>query len=330
MLCDLIIDGNFVLNRLVFTLHKNNLLFGALHTSLENAITTYKRWYPFANVYLVSDSKEKSWRKKLNPNYKAHRKKDTDIDWDFVFTCYNEFKDSIRGKGIKILEAPQVEGDDWISFLVERGNSEDRSTIIVSNDYDIKQLLKFSLDPLFINIMSNEFYNKQKLFLPENYQLFLNSFSKIDNNDIFNLNDNQDFYNLVTSFIEKYEIQEVNPVESLIIKIVAGDTSDNISSAFSIIKNGKKRGIAEKGAKNLFDEYIINFGEPELNDPDLLENIADLICEKKKVSKSNILNIQKNLDKNLKLIYLKMDNLPEEIFTKMDTLYQESKNFIKV
>ncbi len=325
MLCDLIIDGNFVLNRLVFTLHKNNLLFGALYTSLENAITTYRRWYPFANVYLVSDSKEKSWRKKINPNYKATRKKDNDIDWDFVFTCYNDFKEDIKSKSIKILEAPNVEGDDWISFLVEKSNCEGRSSIIVSNDYDIKQLLKFSLEPLYINIMSNEFYNKQKLFLPKNYQLFFNSINKLENNDIFNLNDNQEFVNLITSFIEKYEIQEVNPIESLIIKIISGDVSDNITSAFSIVKNGKKRGIADKGAKNLFDEYIVNFGEPDLNDPDLLENIADLICEKKKLSKSNIPGIQKNLDFNLKLIYLKTDNLPQEILDKMSNLYNKSK-----
>ena len=324
MLCDLIIDGNFVLNRLVFTLHKNNLLFGALHTSLDNAISTYRKWYPFANVYLVSDSKEKSWRKKINSNYKAQRKKDSDIDWEFVFGCYNEFKDSIKDK-IKILEAPNVEGDDWISYLVDKCNSESRSSIIISNDYDIKQLLKFSLSPLFINIMSNEFFNKQKLFLPKNYQMFLNAVNKLDNNDIFNLNDNQDFINLITSFIEKYEIQEVNPVESLIIKIISGDVSDNISSAWSVMKNGKRRGIAEKGAKNLFDEYIINFGEPDMNDPDLLENIADLICEKKKISKSNIPNIQKNLDFNMKLIHLKTEYLPDEILTKMDSLYINSK-----
>jgi 5'-3' exonuclease len=86
MLCDLIIDGNFFPNRMVFTLHKNNLLFGVLHKSLEISILNYKKWYPFANIYLVSDSKEKSWRKKLNQNYKANRKKDSDIDWEFVFS----------------------------------------------------------------------------------------------------------------------------------------------------------------------------------------------------------------------------------------------------
>ena len=41
MLVDLIIDGNYILSRLVFTLHKNNLLFGALNRSLENTIKNY-------------------------------------------------------------------------------------------------------------------------------------------------------------------------------------------------------------------------------------------------------------------------------------------------
>lgn len=325
MLCDLIIDGNFVLNRLVFTLHKNNLLFGALYTSLENAITTYRRWYPFANVYLVSDSKEQSWRKKLNTNYKSQRKKDTDIDWKFVFECYNGFKEDIKSKGIKILEAPHVEGDDWISFLVEKSNLNSRSTIIISNDYDIKQLLRFSISPLYINFMSNEFFNKQKLFLPKNYQLFLNELSKLQNNDIFNLNDNSEFSNLIRGFIERYEIQEVNSTESLIIKIISGDVSDNIYSAWYVIKNGRKRGIADKGAKNLVDDYIINFGEPDLDDPDLMENIADLICEKKKLPKSSMSDIQKNLNHNLKLIYLKTDNLPKNILSTMDELYNSNQ-----
>ncbi len=29
MTCDLILDGNYLLNKNTFTLHKNNLLFGA-------------------------------------------------------------------------------------------------------------------------------------------------------------------------------------------------------------------------------------------------------------------------------------------------------------
>jgi 5'-3' exonuclease len=326
MLVDLIIDGNYLLSKLVFTLHKNNLLFGALHKSLETSVLNYRKWYPFANVYLVSDSKEKSWRKKLNQNYKANRKKDSDIDWEFVFSAYNEFKESMKWKGVKIMEAPHIEGDDFISFLVEKANKESRCSIIVSNDYDIKQLVTYSIDPLVINIMSNEMHNKQKLFLPKNYQLFMNSINKLDNNDIFNLNDNQDFINLLNTFMDKYEIHEVDPMEVLIIKLISGDTSDNISSAWSIVKNGRKRGIADKGAKSIFDEYLVHFGEPNLNDPDLTENIADLICEKKKLSKSSMDGIKTNIESNMKLILLNTEYMPEEIVQKMTEIYERIKS----
>jgi 5'-3' exonuclease len=222
---------------------------------------------------------------------------------------------------VKILEAPHVEGDDWISFLVTKANREGRSTIIVSNDYDIKQIVGYGLDPLYINIMTNEMYNKEKLFLPRNYQVFLNKVSKLPNDDIFNLNDNNDFLLLMNRFLNRYDINEIDPIESLIIKIISGDTSDNIGSVWSQIKNGKKRGIGEKGAKGIYDNYLQEFGEINLQDPDLYENIADLICEKKKVSKTQIESIVENIKGNMKLIDLRVHNFPEEIIEKMENKY---------
>jgi 5'-3' exonuclease len=321
MTCDLVIDGNYILSRLVFTLHKNNLLYGALHKSLENAINNYRKWYPFANVYLVSDSKEKSWRKQLTKAYKATRKKDNDIDWAFVYNAYDEFKQSMSGL-VKILEAPHVEGDDWISFLSSKANAEGRSTIIVSNDHDIKQIVGYSMNPLYINVMSNEMFNKEKLFMPKNYQIFISSVKSLPNDDIFNLNDNADFLGLLDRFLKKYEIIEIDPMESLVVKIISGDQSDNIGSVWSQVKNGKKRGIGAKGAKGIYDNYIVEFGEVNLDDPDLYENIADLICEKKKLSKTQIETIVENIMSNVKLIDLRLENLPEEILEKMETKYQ--------
>ena len=322
MLCDLLIDGNYLLSKMVFTLHKNNLLFGALHKSLETAVNNYKKWYPFANIYLVSDSKEKSWRKKINTNYKANRKKDTDIDWEFVYSTYTDFKSYIKTKGVKVLEAPQIEGDDWISFLIEKSNFQERSTITITNDHDIKQLVRFNLTPDFINIISNEMQSRQKLFLPRNYQMFLNSLKQTDSNDIFDLNDNTEFLRMVSTFIERCEILEVNPMEVLIIKLISGDISDNISSAWSQVKNGKKRGIAERGAKSIFDEYLIHFGEPNIEDPDLTENIADLICEKKKLSKSSISDIRTNIEENMRLMLLSTDCMPKEIVFRMQNVFE--------
>ena len=321
MICDLILDGNYLLNKNTFTLHKNNLLFGALHKSLENTVNSYRKWYPFANVYLVSDSKEKSWRKKIIDEYKGTRKKDTDIDWNFVYTAYGEFKEEVKST-MKVLEAPHIEGDDWISYLTEKANLEGRSVIIVSNDYDIKQMVNYSLNPLTINLMTNEMYNKEKLFLPKNYQVFLNKLSKLPNDDIFNLNDNVEFIGLLDGFINKYEVHEIDPMESLIIKIISGDSSDNISSVWSVTKNGKKRGIGAAGAKTIYDEYLLEFGEVNLLDIDLHENIADLICEKKKLSKSQISPIVGNIEKNVRLIDLRICNLPEEVVSRMTKVFE--------
>lgn len=319
MLLNLIIDGNYILSRLVFTLHKNNLLYGALHQSLENTISNYKKLYPFTKVYLVSDSKEKSWRKSLFTDYKASRKKDTDIDWSFVYRVYDEFKQNC--KGVKLLESPRIEGDDWIAFIVQKANLERQSNFIVSNDHDIKQLIRFDLDQEWINFMSNEMYNKEKIFLPKNYQIFINKVSSKNNNDIFDLNDNTDFLSLMNRFINKYTLSEIDHVESLLIKIISGDTSDNIQSVYQTIKGGKARGIGPKGAYSIYEKYLIEFGDPSLQDPDLFENIADIICEKRKISKTNIDSIVGKIKSNMRLIDLNVDNFPLEIVSSMERIF---------
>ena len=327
ILVDLIIDGNYILSKNTFTLHKNNLLYGALLKSLDLTILNYRKWFPFANVYLVSDSREKSWRKKIDKDYKSNRKKDSDIDWEFVFSTYLEFKDQCKYKGVKVLESSHIEGDDWISFLTDDSNRNGRSTIIVSNDYDIKQIIKYTLNPLTINLMSNEMLNKQKLFLPKNYQIFVNEVSKLgETDDIFNLNDNSDFLKLIKSFAEKYEINEVDPIESLLTKVISGDQSDNIPSVWSVVKNGRKRGIGEAGAKSVFEKYLNEFGDVSLSDPDLFENIADLICEKKNLSKTTIDEIKTNIEKNMKLIHLEVNSLPTEVKNRMQNEFNKISN----
>jgi hypothetical protein len=112
-------------------------------------------------------------------------------------------------------------------------------------------------------------------------------------------------------------------MESLVVKIISGDQSDNIGSVWSQVKNGKKRGIGAKGAKTIYDNYLQEFGEVNLKDPDLYENIADLICEKKKLSKTQIESIVENIQGNVKLIDLRLENLPDEIIEKMETKYLE-------
>ena len=89
------------------------------------------------------------------------------------------------------------------------------------------------------------------------------------------------------------------------------------------VKGGKKRGIGTKGAKSIYDTYITEFGEINLNDPDLYENIADLICEKKKLSKTKIESIVERIKGNFQLIDLRVNNLPQDVTTKMNNVYDK-------
>jgi hypothetical protein len=64
---------------------------------------------------------------------------------------------------------------------------------------------------------------------------------------------------------------------------------DNIGSVWSVVKTERKEELEQQAHKQFY-EYITEFGEIDLRDPDLYENIADLICEKKKLSKTQIVN----------------------------------------
>jgi 5'-3' exonuclease len=106
-----------------------------------------------------------------------------------------------------------------------------------------------------------------------------------------------------------------------LIKVISGDVSDNIQSVYHSTKSGKVRGIGAKGAQSIYETYLSEFGDPSLQDPDLFENIADIICEKKKISKTNIEHIVNKIQSNMKLIDLRVHNFPDEIVNNMNQVY---------
>ena len=98
---NLIIDGNFILNRNTYALYKSKEIYPELELSLIKTLEKYIKSNHFSNIYFVSDSESKSWRSKhLNEDeYKGHRaeaKAKFDIDWEFVKNTYKKFKQDIR------------------------------------------------------------------------------------------------------------------------------------------------------------------------------------------------------------------------------------------
>lgn len=319
---NLIIDGNYLLNKNVFALTKINELHGNLEASLHASIKTFSSWYGFTNIFLVSDSGE-SWRKQLYSEYKAQRSKSDDIDWGFVFESYNNFKNDTSPR-VKVLERKYIEGDDWISHLIR--TNEDACTLVVSNDHDLKQLIKFTTSPYQSMVfMTNEMYTGTKLFMPNNYEIFLNHVRSNMSDNIFELTDDSEFLNFMNKFMVTREVVLVNPIEEYITKLIQGDKSDNIKSVcITKTASGKPRGIGAAGAKKIYNEYIKEFGEIKLDDDELLDNIADLVCESKKISYTNLPKIKKNLELNTKLINL--INLPSKVTKLMEDELNSDKN----
>src|SRR6478735_8690636 len=206
----LIIDTNYILYRTVFTLSKLNTIYGDLERSLEVIFKGYLSKYPFKKIYMVSDAKN-PWRKRFYKDYKATREKSGDIDWEFVFNTYDKFKIDFcaKNKRVELIEGENIEGDDWIRAIVNKSNKNGYSTIFVSSDKDLNQLLEFR-NTGWINIQWNDSYKNGKLFLPENHNIFVKEVLEKNVDDIFSMNENFDFLKLLNDLKSKFSCEEID------------------------------------------------------------------------------------------------------------------------
>lgn len=299
----LIIDGNYQLMKTVFPLHNSNALYGELFNTLQHTFEKQLNLFPFKQVFYVSDSKS-SWRKQIAQDYKGNRVKKEEVDWNFVFQCYTEFKQKIGSNKCVHLEYNGLEGDDWISALVRKANSNGYSTLVVSADHDLLQLLDWGFNPDYINMQFRDTLLQEKVWYPKGYEIFLNKLRKTEI-DLFALDWRQDFYELLKKF-SRYQSEEVNQHQSLFCKIIQGDKGDNISSTLvTYTKTGKPRGIGESGANKIWDSYIQQADEiVDYKNQDILELMTQLVLEYKKVDNSHYQKVLNKINENIKLIKL--------------------------
>lgn len=318
---NLIIDGNYILIKSVFMLFKSKLLYSELDTLLYKEVNKLSELYAFDNVYFATDS-ILNWRKKIYPEYKAKRVKSEDIDWDFVFKTYDEFKERLASKpNINLLSIPLAEGDDIIAYITKESNKLGYSNLIVSSDGDGFQLLDYDISDCWINIIYNNKKTDEKVFLPPNYKVF---FSHADNasknQSLFDDDDISEISNFLKHFIVKSKMVEKNKERSLFVKLVFGDVGDNIKSIYEgQTATGKPRGIGEIGAENLYDLYKETYPEDIDFFGDLFVNrLSELVCYVKKVNPATLdevkSKVKNNIIFNMRLIVLDERYIPSDIY----------------
>lgn len=319
-----IVDTNYILYRNVYILAKNKQLYGNLERSLESFFQDLLKKYPFQKIYMVCDSK-KTWRKDIYSPYKEKRfelRQKDDIDWEFVYNTYNEFKSKIQNRRIEYLELEGVEGDDIIRHLITQSNKKGISTLTIASDVDITQTLDYSILDNYINIQWHNKFMNGKVYLPLGYKYFINDI-KEDKGDLFNMNENQEFLTLYESLIQSDEPVEVNKEEMLFVKIIHGDTSDNIESILKTPTKSditKLRGIGKAGAEKIFNEYKTYYPKQiDFISNEWIENVVEFVVNNKKVDYNDYEHIIiNNIKLNRKLIHLHENHLPTHIKQKID------------
>lgn len=117
-----------------------NLVRHMILNSVRYINTKFKDTY--GSLVIAYDSKY-SWRKKIFPYYKQHRKKERDashVDWVHLFDFFDRIKEELKEVlPYKIVEVEGCEADDVIGTLVRYARNQE-PVLIVSGDKDFIQL----------------------------------------------------------------------------------------------------------------------------------------------------------------------------------------------
>lgn len=311
---NLIIDGNYLLQKSVHILHKNKILVSELYNVIERDYLTLTKLYPFDKIYFISDS-FKNWRKEYYEGYKGTRKRDDKVDWDFVYKEFEKLKIFLRSKRNCVqYQVDNLEGDDIIAYVMKTLNSKGQSNFLMSNDSDLLQLINYDLEMRYINIMYNYKMTDDRVFVPEHYQIFTKYVKDTYVDDIFDDSNETEFLAFLDNFIRTRKATLVNSEMELFTKIM-GHNKDNIKSVY--MKGD--RGIGKNGILKIYETYKETYPEPiDFNSNDFRHRLLDHIKLYKKLRDATMDGMMhERLTRNLTLVKLDEQSMPEHLYKKM-------------
>lgn len=217
----------------------HNLLFRVKHSTIGeidvvtgmaihitfNSIS--KIWSHFNPDHLVVCLEGKSWRREIYPDYKAHRRLQESVksdvekeNDDYFFSAMNDLISFLNNRSnVTCLQSYGLEADDLIAMWIDHHPNDDH--IIVSTDTDFIQLLSPNVS----------IYNGVN-----------DTITKLDG--VYDLKDqpimSKPKYDKKTGNVKvpaKHIVYD--PEWELFLKIIRGDSTDNIFSAYPKIRENK-------------------------------------------------------------------------------------------
>ncbi len=333
MRMNLCLDGHYLLYKNVYTLTKTKTLYGDLPQAMLNTYAKFANMCRIHNVFLVSDAKS-SWRKAAYAAYKANRKKDDAIDFDFAFEVYADFKEHMK-KQCHVLELDGAEGDDWINLIVRKSNSKGVGCIVVSADRDLNQLLRYGMDPLYLNMQVEDYATYERVFVPRGYELVLDKMAQEEEqHDLFSLPAVGGVEQMIANILQHWQVKEVDTTEHLFRKLVQGDKGDNVPSAYETLQKKKDggtrpQGIGEATGLKMWHAYqaaghttVVTHKE----DTPFYDAAVDALCEVKKITLDPYERdlMREKLGNNAMLMELNWRYVPKELLAGMVEMLQST------
>jgi 5'-3' exonuclease len=353
MLINLIVDGNYVFHQ-EYAIFSGWAKSGGFPTEREEVEflrgVAVKFFYAVNNlpingkVIFTFDSR--SWRKAVEipgGGYKSKRTQGDEkggMDEETAakfFSLMEEFGKYLSKVGVIVSRIGGAEGDDLIYRWSERFYKDGQSTVIISGDRDLTQLVRTDGEKWTIqwNNKKNGKRIQNTMFIPEGWGLWLGEESEMS---IFNFtisDDKQAFLKLIRD--QNITMEVVYPDEVVMDKILAGDDGDDVPPVWTAMipnKHGEKKPVRMTGKKP--------------------GQVMDFLCEKYKIERKNILSMWKDetfmddcaglvlrvtkdvdgmsereivkeaMARNAKLVWLNSDLLPYNLVAEMDMHIDDS------
>ena len=297
-----------------------------------------KQASPIINdVVFVRDSH--SWRKDLllQQEYKGNRKKVNDeIDKNGFNTVTANFINTLRNLGVKVSYTERSEGDDliyaWSDYLFNEG----KSSLILSTDRDLNQLVKCVND---VHIIQYGPVNN-KLWVSEGTKKFIDKLNEKHEvtqenlfNEIFTISIENDPFE---RFIESTNVEVVDPEKVRFMKVVGGDTSDNIYPVY--YKPGtettRAKGLGEKTVEKIYNQFKeklgCEFDYHIYGQEDTIKMLSNVIYDVAKINDENFTRrmLFENIKTNASLVSLTNETIPQDVLDNMsmDIAIESGKN----
>ena len=310
----LVVDGNWLLMSRMSVLNAryadDEQMCKDLKIMMIKSINIVLRTFPaIDNIIFVSDGG--SWRNKLEApkflqeqgiEYKGNREKSDNVNWDAIFSAYEDFITKLNQNGITAVKETGIEGDDWCWYWSTKLNKEGTNVIIWSKDKDLTQLVKTDRDGCF-TVCWNKDSGVTTTLRDEGEMDFLFNMQ-------FNINEE-----IYRSIVDKSkEVNQITPKDVVVDKIIRGDAGDNV---LPIILRKSKSGSDKQyrvSPKDI-DSNLDIHNEAEVRT--YVENLLESKSYKGRVDKP-ITNIIEHFEYNKKLVALEKDSYPQEILDIMN------------